>query len=371
SLFKTRPPVPFKPGQRLEVVDRKQKKLIRPAKVVATDGYEVSLCFEGWPREYAFWIEDDSTDLHPVNWCARTKHPLEPPPNFLLATCTYDGTCELKFCLSRGNSKYPQKKFHDRSAECPYKRANWMSEDRKPLRISHDQVHKHNYEEAPPVEEGQNVNAKHDTKPGSRKNVPASAVNVLKLEETKRRASVASNAPASLIPTKRIKQETEELLSTATSPATTPTPPPSRDPSKERVVRTKEAETTATSSSSNAPTTHARAAANESIRIARPAIEEYGPRLMHSYEVWQRHSRYLDECTEHTGALRKNPLHWTTDEMARYIEQLPGCAEYAGKIRHEEITGRSFLSFTQADLIDYLGVKMGPAIKIYNRIIRL
>ncbi|XP_035915176.1 uncharacterized protein LOC118513481 isoform X2 [Anopheles stephensi] len=371
SLFKTRPPVPFKPGQRLEVVDRKQPKLIRPAKVVATDGYEVSLCFEGWPREYEFWIEDDSTDLHPVNWCARTKHPLEPPPNFLLTTCTYDGTCDLKFCLSRGNSKYPQKKFHDRSAECPYKRANWMSEDRKPLRISHDQVHKHNYKETQPAAEDdcQSLTAKLEPQCGSR--TKSGGATAAKLEELKRLPSTASSTPAQLIPTKRIKQETEELLSTATSTATgsTPTPPPSRDPSKERVVRTKEAEERPVAGSSAAATINL--SNNESIRLARPVIEEYGPRLMHSYEIWQRHSRYLDECTEQTGALRKNPLHWTTDEMARYIEQLPGCAEYASKIRHEEITGRSFLSFTQADLIDYLGVKIGPAIKIYNRIIRL
>ncbi|XP_050072979.1 uncharacterized protein LOC126561076 [Anopheles maculipalpis] len=366
SLFKTRPPVPFKLGQRLEVVDRKQKKLIRPAKVVAIDGYEVNLCFEGWPREYAFWIEDDNTDLHPVNWCARTKHPLEPPPNFLLASCTYDGTCDLKFCMSRGNSKCPQKKFHDRPAECPYKRANWMSEDRKPLRISHDQVQKHNYEETTQPRQ-------QDTKSGSRKTVASSAINVTKVEEVNGRTSDASNSPSPLIPAKRIKQETEDLLIAATSTATTPTPPPSRDPSKERIVRTKEVEPTAanSNSNSNSSTNFAPRAAETSIRLARPVIEEYGPRLMHSYEVWQRHSRYLDECTEQTGALRKNPLHWTTDEMARYIEQLPGCAEYASKIRHEEITGRSFLSFTQSDLIDYLGVKMGPAIKLYNRIIRL
>ncbi|XP_049297411.1 uncharacterized protein LOC125771126 isoform X2 [Anopheles funestus] len=367
-LFKIRPPIYFKLGQRLEVVDRKQKKLIRPAKVVAIDGYEVSLCFEGWPREYAFWIEDDSPDLHPINWCARTKHPLEPPPNCLLSTGTFDGTCELKFCLSRGNSKFSQKKFHDRSSECPYRRTNWMSEDRKPLRVSHDQVQTHNIEK--PGGNSQNmkqINARNmlDVK-APRKSMAVTAPNASKASTARRRASVTSVTP-SPVPTKRIKQEVEEPPSTATS-TSTPTPPPSRDPSKERIVRVKETEDMATAASNHST----RATnANESIRLARPVIEEYGPRLMHSYEIWQRHSRYLDECTEQTGVLRKNPLHWTTDEMARYIEQLPGCAEYASKIRHEEITGRSFLSFTQSDLIDYLGVKIGPAIKIYNRIIRL
>ncbi|XP_053663755.1 uncharacterized protein LOC128712914 [Anopheles marshallii] len=370
-LFKTRPPVHFKLGQLLEVVDRKQKKLIRPAKIVATDGYEVSLCFEGWPREYEFWIEDDSPDLHPINWCARTNHPLEPPHNFQLSSDTFDGTCELKFCLSRGNSKYSQKKFHDRSSECPYKRSNWMSEDRKPLRLSHDQVQTHNIVKMQPAEETPNVkqlnpNSVAELRAAARKNVATSALNTIKASAARRRASVACITPTP-VPSKRIKQEADEPLSTATS-TSTPTPPPSRDPSKERIIaRVKETEDTAASNHSAARASNV----NESIRLARPVIEEYGPRLLHSYEVWQRHSRYLDECTEQTGAMRKNPLHWTTDEMARYIEQLPGCAEYASKIRNEEITGRSFLSLTQSDLIDYLGVKIGPAIKIYNRIIRL
>uniref|UniRef100_A0A182MFV5 SAM domain-containing protein n=1 Tax=Anopheles culicifacies TaxID=139723 RepID=A0A182MFV5_9DIPT len=392
-LFKTRPPIHFKPGQRLEVVDRKQKKLIRPAKVVATDGYEVRLCFEGWPRDYAFWIEDDSPDLHPINWCARTNHPLEPPPNYLLSTGTFEGTCELKFCLSRGNSKFSQKKFHDRPSECPYKRSNWMSENRKPLRLSHEyvsspgcpqgvlhpyfslfvralyrQVQTYNIEKKVSVGEPQNVKKAQPSITSdvraARKSVTNTALNSVKALAARRRASVLSNTPAP-VPSKRIKQEEDEPPNTATS-TSTPTPPPSRDPSKERIVRTKEPEDTAASNHLARP-----ANMQESIRLARPVIEEYGPRLMHAYEIWQRHSRYLDECTEQTGVLRKNPLHWTTDEMARYVEQLPGCSEYASKIRREEITGRSFLSFTQTDLIDYLGVKVGPAIKLYNRIIRL
>lgn len=80
SLFATRQPMDFKPGMKLEVVDRKNQMLIRPATVVATDGYEIKVCFDGWPNFYSFWIEDDSSDIHPMNWCKRTYHPIEFPP---------------------------------------------------------------------------------------------------------------------------------------------------------------------------------------------------------------------------------------------------------------------------------------------------
>ncbi|XP_061507919.1 uncharacterized protein LOC1270254 isoform X1 [Anopheles gambiae] len=405
ALFKTRPPVAFKLGHRLEVVDRKQKKLIRPATVVAIDGYELKLCFDGWPRSYSFWIEDDSPDLHPINWCARTKHPLEPPPGYVLKTGSFEGTCEFKYCFGRGNAKVANKKFHDRLVECPYKPKTWMSEDRKPLRLSHDQVQSFvKMEHAVEVKLSELKKATSNSSSSSNKlnvkavggghsslrksisSVSSAPKDQPKQSATQRRASV-SNTMAS-VPSKRIKRETaDQPPSTATSTAT-PTPPPSRDPSKERIVRLREleelpaSETANTATTANTTTTttnpavtansnNAAAAVSASIRLALPVIDEYGPQLLHAYEKWRQHSRYLDECTEQTGVLRKNPLHWTTDEISCYVERLPGCEQYAKKIRQEELTGRSFLSLSQSDLIDYLGVKIGPAIKMYNRIIRL
>uniref|UniRef100_A0A182N7F3 SAM domain-containing protein n=1 Tax=Anopheles dirus TaxID=7168 RepID=A0A182N7F3_9DIPT len=402
SLFRTRPPIAFKPGQRLEVVDRKQKKLVRPATVVAIDGYELKLCFDGWPRSFAFWIEDDSPDLHPVNWCERTKHPLEPPPSHQLESGTYDGKCELKFCLSRGNTKAPNKKFHDRSMDCPYRRSNWLSEDRKPLRISHDQVEKQiavdildEFSEDKKLSTSNSVQyiAKSILMEVSARN-PASASSTLTPKLGKgtlsslRRASIAGTVPPPMESSeavKRIKREAADepratttscgssSITTATSSSSSSATAATRDdPPKDRIVRlTKESEPAGGGAASPPPPPPPPPAVRESIRIALPVLDEYGPQLLHSYETWRQHSRYLDECTERSGLLRKNPLHWTTDEMARYIEQLPRCGEYANRIRHEEITGRSFLSFTQADLINYLGVKIGPAVKIYNRIIRL
>jgi len=35
--------------------------------------------FDGWPDNHAYWVDDDSPDIHPVGWCAKTGHPLEPP----------------------------------------------------------------------------------------------------------------------------------------------------------------------------------------------------------------------------------------------------------------------------------------------------
>lgn len=66
---------------KLEMVDKKNPSLIRPSTVVGIDDYEIRVLFDGWPDFYAYWMADDHPDLHPVKWCERTEHPLEPTPS--------------------------------------------------------------------------------------------------------------------------------------------------------------------------------------------------------------------------------------------------------------------------------------------------
>lgn len=37
------------------------------------------LHFDGYPECYDFWVNVDSSDIHPVGWCEKTSHKLLPP----------------------------------------------------------------------------------------------------------------------------------------------------------------------------------------------------------------------------------------------------------------------------------------------------
>nr|XP_019541705.2 uncharacterized protein LOC109412531 isoform X1 [Aedes albopictus]XP_029729154.1 uncharacterized protein LOC109412531 isoform X1 [Aedes albopictus]XP_029729155.1 uncharacterized protein LOC109412531 isoform X1 [Aedes albopictus] len=309
SLFATRQPMDFKPGMKLEVVDRKNQMLIRPATVVATDGYEIKVCFDGWPNFYSFWIEDDSSDIHPMNWCKRTYHPIEFPPDHRPASIK--STCEVSFCLGQGNAKILSKSFHKRGVECPYKANNWLLEDRKKLRLTHEQIITQNSSRAPQV-------------------------------------PVLAEAP----PAKKIKKEPEEPLPIQPElAASTPT------------LRT----TVQTSTPSNGSTV----ALDPLIKTALPVIADFGPRLRQSYKLWKSTSRILDRCTDGMSDYDRNPLGWSVEDVASYVERFPGCSTVGNQIREEQVNGMAFLSMTQEDLMKYLDVKLGPAIKLYNRIIHL
>lgn len=107
------------------------------------------------------------------------------------------------------------------------------------------------------------------------------------------------------------------------------------------------------------------------LKTALPVIADFGPRLKQSYKLWRTSSRILDRCTDGLSDYEQNPLCWSVENVASYVERFPGCTLVGNQIREEQINGKAFLSLTQEDLVKYLDVKLGPAIKLYNRIIHL
>lgn len=79
DAFHMRKPKPFTVGMALEVVDKKNPSLIRPAVITNIDEYQIKVLFIGWPDKYSYWIEDDSCDIFPPGYCKKTNHPIECP----------------------------------------------------------------------------------------------------------------------------------------------------------------------------------------------------------------------------------------------------------------------------------------------------
>nr|XP_025042203.1 lethal(3)malignant brain tumor-like protein 1 [Pelodiscus sinensis] len=77
--FKVRPPHSFLVNMKLEAVDRRTPSLIRVASVEDAEDYRIKVHFDGWSHVYDFWIDADHPDIHPVGWCSKTGHPLQPP----------------------------------------------------------------------------------------------------------------------------------------------------------------------------------------------------------------------------------------------------------------------------------------------------
>ncbi|XP_066245660.1 polycomb protein Scm-like isoform X1 [Euwallacea similis] len=69
----------FQVGQKLEAVDKKNPHLICCATVGAIKKDQIHVTFDGWKGAFDYWCRYDSRDIFPVGWCAKSGHPLQPP----------------------------------------------------------------------------------------------------------------------------------------------------------------------------------------------------------------------------------------------------------------------------------------------------
>ena len=135
-FFRTRLPFDFESGMKIEVVDAVNRQLIRPATILSREEYKINVLFDGFDINFGFWLDDDSEDIHPINWCEKTSHPIEHPAGFS-KSCD-NGLCPLPGCRGIGNGKHNDRYFHDNSVECPYNKNNWeklMEKNSLPSRI--------------------------------------------------------------------------------------------------------------------------------------------------------------------------------------------------------------------------------------------
>ncbi|CAL8108629.1 unnamed protein product [Orchesella dallaii] len=87
EFFKPVPPTPrfnlFKIGHKLEAVDRKNPHLICVATVGGVDRDNIHVTFDGWRGAFDYWCKYDSRDIFPVGWSDNCGHQLQPPGNKL------------------------------------------------------------------------------------------------------------------------------------------------------------------------------------------------------------------------------------------------------------------------------------------------
>ncbi|XP_012214642.1 polycomb protein Scm isoform X1 [Linepithema humile] len=83
KVFKREPKTPrtnmFEVGHKLEAIDKKNPQLICTATVGAVKEDMIHITFDGWRGAFDYWCRYDSRDIFPAGWCFKSGHPLQPP----------------------------------------------------------------------------------------------------------------------------------------------------------------------------------------------------------------------------------------------------------------------------------------------------
>ncbi|XP_077294198.1 lethal (3) malignant brain tumor [Arctopsyche grandis] len=326
--FKPRPPHRFKIGMKLEAVDKRAPFLIRAASITDVRCHQIRISFDGWPDELSYWVDDDSPDIHPVGWCLKTGHLLEPP--LTPEDFQKPSDCGTAGCRGLGNSCSAKLSTHNTLAECPYRLPavspvfrDRLDGARPPPQLSE-----------PRTREPRKINN--------------------------------SSKPKEML-TELHDKHVEDMSQMDEEPLSYEISPPKRK--QEDEIKSEMASDEESSSQSKRK------------RDVSPRDKEkiessvyYPPYLPNPNRVapplWSSEFFSVNDILQNES-LRVDPRNWNQSEVQRFVQQIAKCGEFSWKFSKHRIDGESFLMMSQEDLVSVIGMKLGPAIKVYNSIIQL
>lgn len=314
QAFTMRAPHGFQVNMKLEAVDRRNPMLIRVATIADTEDYRVKIHFDGWQEKFDFWVDSDHCDLHPVGWCSSTGHPLEPPLSAAgpsdLKPVSAQGVCPTPGCRGVGHIKGAKYSGHHSAFGCPYSDLNVKKEVVIPDRL------------------------------GGEKQITFVPVHFV--QKTKRLLPDELDTPlhdntdglAQSTKYVRVKKEEEE------------------DEDEEELL-------------ANVMTERGVGVDSLQQALHQSVFLSSGPGLDLPL-CWEQHCKLLPGVAGVQASLVE---HWSVEEVADFLQSLPGCEEQAKRFREEQIDGKAFLLLTQRDIVKIMSVKLGPALKIFNAIL--
>lgn len=307
DAFIPREPLKFEAGMKLEVVDPKNQSLVRPAVVKEVDGHRICVLFDNWPPVYAFWVEDDDPNLRPTNWAKHTKHQLE---HYRQKPKSGDACPVIKFCRNIGNFLYKSRSGHKASEECPYRPKNWTVHvlcDRLDFKKKMTIV----VHKPPPIQVTPTPKPQQQQLPPQ----PLKTTNNGIKRLSRKPLPVKTNGDVKIetIDVEIAEEDLDQLLETTT------------------II------------------THP-LKIDDQVKLGSELLKINSTTLPHT---------------------ETPPIHWTPSQVSSYIKTIPACEKLGPLFDTQEIDGTALLSLTKDELLHQLKIKFGPAVKIYNCILKL
>lgn len=72
--------------------------------------------------------------------------------------------------------------------------------------------------------------------------------------------------------------------------------------------------------------------------------------------------------TSSSSAELPQMVNWSVSEVCEFIKNLPGCTDYVDDFEQQEIDGQALLLLKENHLVNAMGMKLGPALKIVAKV---
>ncbi|XP_048950370.1 polycomb protein SCMH1 isoform X6 [Vulpes vulpes] len=365
-IFHKEPPSPshnfFKMGMKLEAVDRKNPHFICPATIGEVRGSEVLVTFDGWRGAFDYWCRFDSRDIFPVGWCSLTGDNLQPPGT---KVCIY---------LNKNGSPGPhldKKKVQLLPDHFGPARASVVLQQAVQACIDCAYHQKTVFSFLKQGHGGEVISAVFDREQHTL-NLPAvnSITYVLrfleKLCHNLRSDNLFGNQP--------FTQTHLPLTTTEYSHSHDRYLPGESFVLGNSLTRSLEPHSDSMDSTLN-PTNLVSGSQNLRTHGYRPLLPSCGLPLSTASAVRRLCSRGSDRYLESRDTSRlsgRDPSSWTVEDVMQFVREAdPQLGPHADLFRKHEIDGKALLLLRSDMMMKYMGLKLGPALKLSFHIDRL
>ena len=354
--FKPRFPKDFKVGMKLEAVDKRNPMLVRVATVAEVKDYKICIHFDGWSEDYNLWMDDDSSDIHPATWCYKTNHPLEPPltPEQCAETVDSGLSCGTPGCKSVGHVKGLIYSTHHTAYGCPYSMQN-INKDWEALlpdRLDEEMTTFSTFDSKRKSKFKSMIINLDPSKP-----IPIELEDESQIKRVRKRRkffdeitpSESGQKPAKIQRTcsEDLRQPLENNNNSNENLSGT-----SNDFSSslfnKKILRDDEKIDSLVHQSVFNPFYH-----------PKPPVPK--PLLLDKHK----------HLTAIKMVNKSDLVKWTSKDVKQFISSVTGCNTTAKKFSDNKFDGKALVMLTQQDIVNILGVKLGPAIKIGASIVTL
>ncbi|KAL9927865.1 scm-related gene containing four mbt domains isoform 1-T3 [Glossina fuscipes fuscipes] len=345
----------FEMGMSLECADLMDPRLVCVATVARVVGRLLKIHFDGWTEEYDQWLDCESADIYPVGWCVLVNHKLEGPPMPTQAVAKTPSKPKTQKRRKKKSNSNPtattalstQAKLNvEQAAQAKSRTIALKTNPHLPkLSIKLELKPEH---QNPAFYEDNSIGVNDDDDDVA-DNYEEDSNSVQSNQSSTAHLIDTSSSSASFI-------ATHSGTTTSSSSTTLLVNPAAVNSEK---VRKSNNRTSVKKSQSPAPPT-VRRKANSYIANSSVSNSKYIPRVSDGGDT--------SASADHIGELM--PDSWNVYDVSQFL-RVNDCTAHCDTFSRNKIDGKRLLQLSKDEVITLLGMKVGPALKIYDLIQQL